>query len=601
MLRERSTLLPWLLLGVPLCLAFFADLFACHAPRAGRPPAQSIPEREPAPEAVPELALQYEFRRSAEGVEVRASAEAPAGATVWSLPSSWAGNDTPDRDLGVVRAEDARGQVVEIEAKSPSEWVVTSPVAGRQTIVYRLAPTTHRQSSVNTDWYRPIVEPQLFQVLGGRTLLAPDTFARAAELDVSFVWSGFDEPGFAVASSFGAGEREQRARASVAELQHSVFVGGKLSLCSRDVRGKPVWIAIQGERWPTPAADFADVAARVVESQRGFFDDWEYPHYLISLVEAGPDDARMRSIGGTGLTNSFAMFVSPGTPLVTDAAGEKRVLHVLAHEMFHHWCGGVMTPEAPEELSYWFTEGFTDYFTRRLLLRAGLYTPADFEANLNEKLAGYYGSPVKLEPAERIRRDFWNDPAVSLLPYQRGDALAIELDRAIRAASDGARTINDWVRELARRSREVERPFTRDELFDSIARAATAEDATRIRAVAIEGRLLEPRAEWFAPCLALEASAKASFELGFDFDATREKKVITGLVPGSAAEAAGLREGDSLAGLSVALGDPDTAVEVSLKSDTGVRRLEYLPRSRSERVPSFRWVGGGDCGPTSGL
>lgn len=585
MLRERSTLLPWLLLGVPLCLALFADLFACHAPRASGLPAE----------------LEYEFRRSSDGVEVRASATAPAGATVWSLPSSWAGNDAPDRDLGEVRAADAQGRALAIEAKSPSEWVVTSPVAGRQTIVYRLAPTKHRQSSVNTDWYRPIVESELFHVLGGRTLLAPDALARSRELVVSIVWRGFDEPGFAVASSFGAGEREQRVRATVAELQHSVFVGGKLSLLARDVRGKPVWVAIQGERWPTPAAEFADVAARVVESQRGFFDDWDYPHYLISLVEAGPADARMRSIGGTGLTNSFAMFVSPGTPLVTGEVGEKRVLHVLAHEMFHHWCGGVMTPEAPEELSYWFTEGFTDYFTRRLLLRAGLYTPADFAANLNEKLAGYYGSPVKLEPAERIRRDFWNDPAVSLLPYQRGDAIAIELDHAIRAASSGARTIDDWVRELALLARELGRPFTRDELFASIATAATPDDAERLRAVAIDGRLLEPRAEWFAPCLAFEPAAKPAFELGFDFDATREKKSITGLVPGSAAEAAGLREGDALAGLSVALGDPERAVEVSLKDDTGVRRLEYLPRSMSERVPSFRWVGGGECGPKSGL
>lgn len=604
MSSRRVQLVPWLLFGLPLVWAALSGLVACHAPAVPEAPkAQAGPEiPEPSEGAAASgLDLEYEFRRTASGVEVHASAECRAGETVWELPQSWGGNDAPDRDLGALRARDEHGQALALEQRAPHQWVVRSDRAGRQTVSYTLPPNELLRSGEHTDHYRPLVGAELFHALGGRTILVPSSVPRERELDVALTWTGFDSPGWNVASSFGCGAREQRFRARAQELQHAVYVGGELALERREVRGSAVWVAVHGRRWASPIPEFADLAARVVEAQRAFFDDWDYPSYLISLVEAGPDDGRSQSMGGTALHDSFAMFLTPGTALAPSAEGGKRVLNVLAHEMFHHWCGGAITPESPEELSYWFTEGFTDYFTRRLLWRSGLYDRRDFEERLNEKLASYYASPVRTEPAERIRRDFWNDAAVSSLPYQRGDAIAIELDFAIRKASGGERTIDDWMRALFARCRELGRPFTRDELFASIAEFSDAETAERLEAVALDGALLAPRVDWFAPCLAHVPAHSGSFELGFDFEAARSERVIRGLVAGSAAERAGLREGDGIAGLSLAPGDATHPVRMTLRGDDGPREVEFLPCSATIEVPSYRFQDGADCGPASGL
>ncbi|MBI5434927.1 MAG: hypothetical protein HZA52_18990 [Planctomycetes bacterium] len=604
MSKRIAVLVPWLLVS-PIFVAAWFGLFACHGPRADA-------SRGP-------VELVYEFERVPDGVRISASARGAAGDTEWTLPVSWGGNDAPDSDLGTLSAEDGGGRPLALAQKAPNAWVVHADREGLQSVRYTLAPTEHLASKVHTDHYRPIVSPELFHVLGGRALLTPSSLPRERDVRVRLQWRGFDRPGENVATSFGCGERELEFVARLDDLQHAVYLAGEFALERREVRGEPVDVAVHGKRWPTPAAEFADVAARIVETERAFFDDWDYPHYLISLVEAGPDEGGSQSIGGTGLHDSFAMFVSPGAPLAPSEASKasaasksgdagnagnadaKRVLHVLAHEMFHHWCGGAITPEAPEELSYWFTEGFTDYFTRRLLHRAGLYGPEDFAANLNEKLAGYYGSAVREAPAERIREDFWNDSAVSMLPYQRGDALAIELDWAIRRASAGARTIDDWIRAEFRGARERGRPFTRDELFASIAAVAGPETAELLRAVAQDGKLLPPRADWFEPCMTHAVAQSGVFDLGFDFEATRTGNVVTGLRAGSAAERAGLREGDRLGGWSVSFGDAGRPVELTVLDGATARKLEYLPCVDPREVPSFRPVGGADCGPRSGV
>jgi predicted metalloprotease with PDZ domain len=239
--------------------------------------------------------------------------------------------------------------------------------------------------------------------------------------------------------------------------------------------------------------------------------------------------------------------------------------------------------------------------SRRLLFRAGLYADGDFAADLNGLLSGYYGSPVREASAERIRADFWNDRAVGFLPYQRGNAIAIELDYAIRRASGGTRTIDDWFRELFSRCRDSGAPVTREALFASIEHASDRATAGAIRATAVDGVLLAPREDWFAPCLEHHVAHSGTFELGFDFDATRDRKVITGLVPGSAAQRAGLRDGDALAGFSAAIGDASQPVKVTVRDGAGTRDIEYLPCVAALEVPSFQFSGSPTCGPAAGL
>src|SRR5262249_47975011 len=49
----------------------------------------------------------------------------------------------------------------------------------------------------------------------------------------------------------------------------------------------------------------------------------------------------------------------------------------VAHELFHFWNGHLIAPKNPDDMQ-WFTEGFTEYFANKALLRSGAITVQDY-------------------------------------------------------------------------------------------------------------------------------------------------------------------------------------------------------------------------------
>jgi hypothetical protein len=94
------------------------------------------------------------------------------------------------------------------------------------------------------------------------------------------------------------------------------------------------------------------------------------------------------------------------------------------------------------------------------------------------------------------------------------------------------------------------------------------------------------------------------FELGFDVAASIKARRLAGLVPGSAAAAAGLREGDVLKGWSIYGGDTERDALLQVERDgkvvdvswrpvaaTTVAGARFAPRPQAETDPACRqWV-----------
>jgi hypothetical protein len=104
-----------------------------------------------------------------------------------------------------------------------------------------------------------------------------------------------------------------------------------------------------------------------------------------------------------------------------------------------------------------------------------------------------------------------------------------------------------------------------------------------------QGRAVAIGADFLGPCFEGEWVERPRFELGFDRASFRERRVV-GLVPGSAAERAGLREGAALEGWSVSLGRADLDVVLRVRGeDKAVRDLAYRPAAAEPmRLPQFR-------------
>jgi predicted metalloprotease with PDZ domain len=148
---------------------------------------------------------------------------------------------------------------------------------------------------------------------------------------------------------------------------------------------------------------------------------------------------------GGAFKNSFAMRLA--TPL---RPTERRVWeHTLGHELMHVWMNnsndGLAT--AGDGTAYWFTEGFTDYLTVKLMRQAGLIDESLAAQRLANQIRRYqFGkrlSPdVTLMAAGKEKHKHWE------LIYRGGATLALLLDAELSRTSPTA--FRDAVRRVQR-------------------------------------------------------------------------------------------------------------------------------------------------------
>ena len=72
----------------------------------------------------------------------------------------------------------------------------------------------------------------------------------------------------------------------------------------------------------------------------------------------------------------------------------------MAHEMFHYWNGANFLVGKNLEDLYWFSEGFTEYYASRSLVRTGVIDKALYFRKLEHYLSRYFITR-KMWPIER--------------------------------------------------------------------------------------------------------------------------------------------------------------------------------------------------------
>ncbi len=564
-----------------LVLVWIASL-ACRAPTDSPREAQELTDE-------PSLTYRLELLDPARPL-VRIALEVPGDPDGESefVIEDWGGTEDAGSELELAFARDAHGAPLATARANSGLWTVRHAPGAILSVAFDLAPTRRRAVPEPRSYYRPILEPGLLHLIGTNALPAPRHLEANQERTIRLEWRGFAEAGWRTLSSFAPDGGDRTFIQALDGFRQALFLAGDLDVAERQVRGQEVAISVFGVDWETSLADFADLCARIVSMERAFFDDFEPPFYLISLIPVGEPAPTVEHMGGTGLTSSFALFLPPGSKLEASPSDGMSIPWLLAHEMFHEWNGHTIRLAQPERLGYWFSEGFTDFYARRLLYRNGFLTPAEYVGSWNRRFAEYAGNPERNAPAARIDEAFWSDPNVGSLPYQRGDVVALFVDHAIARASGGRASLDDLMVELSRRARRGEDDFDVDRLLGAIAGFAGLEVAQDVRRVVVDGASLELPLDLGEPGLSLTPVEIRGFDLGFDFDATQSTRVVRGVVNGSAAEAAGLRDGMSVRGLSFFFGRADVPVEMKVVEGAIERTISFLPQGRP--VPGYRFA-----------
>ncbi len=491
----------------------------------------------------------------------------------------------PSRSAGQIQLYEAI-QKLEISpanlkvADTSEPWVKVLTHAPGQAIRVRYELVQDRADALQAQrgsGFRPILQRNFFHWLGS-AWVRPG-LEEAAEYAFTLDWKNLP-PDWTISNTFGTQQRTQTFTTTLRAFISSVFVGGDFRLRTAAVNGQPVRVALRG-LWGFTDEAFVALVEKIFALQRGFWNDFHYPDYLVTLLPLEPI-ANGAANSGTGLSNSFATFATPNCTL-------DDFKYLLAHELFHNWNSRRLGRiQEPQELMYWFSEGFTDYYSFRLLLRGGLLTWDEYVTKYNEALRSYYTSPVREVPNERVAREFFSNGELSRLTYRRGHLLAANWDALIRTNSRGKHSLDDVMQEFYRTGTRAE--LTPETISAAVQKYATADVLPQLKRLLDNGEVLVPHDKLFGDCATLTTMDVADFELGFDLEALRTKPQVQGVVPNSAAYRAGLRDGQIIVKrLPIAVGDATREIEMTVKDGNKEKLIRFLPASNAKtKVPYFK-------------
>ncbi len=304
------------------------------------------------------------------------------------------------------------------------------------------------------EWHHyPILEKQYFHCFGDY-LWAHPRLDMEQKIHVIFDWENFPND-WVLANSFGIQSRHQDLQLSLPQLKSTVYIGGDFEIVKR----QNIVIAARGKLRST-LPGLLDKCEKIISTQRQFWQDFEDPPYLITLL---PLEQRGDNIG-RGLFQSFGLLVDEQR----FDQDQNWAIQMLSHEYFHNWNGWKISPQKPDEF-HWFSEGFTDYYAIVLSHRAGLITDEKYADSFHQIRLSYNTSPVRNATNEQIAQSHSKNYDLWKLPYLRGALLAARWNEQIRKQTGNVHSLDDVMHGLLKLSQKQNRPITPEDVIEQAA------------------------------------------------------------------------------------------------------------------------------------
>jgi predicted metalloprotease with PDZ domain len=326
---------------------------------------------------------------------------------------------------------------------------------------------------------RPRINNTFFHILGKNLFIVPISFTKIPEdreFEFSLEWINFPMK-FRLHNNFATQARVQNIKTTLWEgFYNSLFIGGDYRFYSFKIQNKPVYLALR-DQWQNGFTDdflFSNLK-KAIQSQRDFWKDYEQDYYTVTLTPTvSQKDSLFKGYSSTGsaIKNAF-MIQGTNNPFNNKSA----YLYLLHHELMHEWIGNKIQNKN-EELNYWFSEGFTDYYTYKNRLRIKDISIDEWLTLFNtEVIQNHWKNPQRNIPNYKIKDDFWKSRDVEKVPYRRGAIFAFWLDNQILLKTRYKKSLDVLMRELLKACTEKKLKFT-DELFLDIAQQYLDKDIT---------------------------------------------------------------------------------------------------------------------------
>ncbi len=509
-------------------------------------------------------------------IQLRCKAN-PSGKTIMNfLDTAW-GQDSLHNVIKSMRLVDLAGNVIQ---QRDSNRIIIEHDSTLEQIVFEYTLKQDTKGPLETRMtYRPIVTQDYFHVFGHSLFMLPQSSDDDTEtpLNIEIAWNGFPES-YAFQNSFDSNKTVQKFETTQSLFHSSVFVGGDFRLYPIKVNSNWVHLAIRGTWEVFEDSIMVDILKKTITAQRDFWKDHSQRYFSVTLIPTIQE--RGSSFQGTGLTNSFATNASNNEYLEVEG-----LVYLLNHELMHNWTGHLIKNDNEEE-QYWFSEGFTEYYTFKNIARNKIYDldAQYFIEELNKLSRSLYSSPVKNAKNKEINYDnYWSNRDYSKLPYYRGALFAFILDQKIQQDSEGKHSLDDLMLQIKSDALEKGQRLTHSYFINTANTFLKKDLSPFFDTYIIKGESL-PIGALYEEFGFDYDSLSNIFDLGFEF--STDRRSIVAVDSNSEAYKAGLRPGDRIVSLSY-MYDPSFKAEFTKKDGDREVAVSFYPK-KSVKLPSLR-------------
>jgi len=396
-------------------------------------------------------------------------------------------------------------------------------------------------------------------------------------------------------------------------LVDSPIVAGNPSIHSFEIDGKIPTLLNFGDAQHWDATNALGDLEKIVLQYRALWGELPYERYFFFNLLTGGRGALEHRNSMISLADRFTMRTHSSYAAWLD---------LVSHEFFHLWNVKRLRPRELGPFDYenevytrnlWIAEGFTEYYGPLTVRRAGLSTDAEFLGTDRapharggpESITGWIedleSTPGRLQqPVALASFDAWikhyrpdeNSPNSSVSYYTKGALIAWLLDAKVRAATGGAKTLDDVMR-LAFHRYGGTRGFSADEFHETAQEVAGIDLKNWFTQVAETTEELDygEAMAWFglrfqtpAPPDSGESGGRAW--LGFATKTEAGRLMVTEVRRGTPAYEAGVSSDDEILGID----------DYRVRPDQWAQRLEqYRPHevvsllvARQDRLVNIR-------------
>lgn len=378
-----------------------------------------------------------------------------------------------------------------------------------------------------------------------------------------------------------AGEDCYRAR-GYDELIDSPVQMGKFDRLDFTAKGIPFSAVLVGD-YKGDRKTLTDTLTRVSEAGLGIFPLQPFRRYMFLFHFAVGSFS-----GGLEHHNSTVLNV----PAVSQ--NSHPYAELVAHEFFHAWNVKRLHPEVLGPFDYtkkvrtgalWFAEGVTDYYACILPRIAGITSESGFLESMAGRISELQATPARLTvSAEEASRKAWEGGSMGfggLSYYTKGALLGLLFDIRIRAESKNARSLDDVMRRLDEKFGSKGLGYDEDAILRTINEVAGA-DLTPLYDLLVRRPEEIPWNDILGEAgLRYERPTESTPFLGVEIGRGADQAVrIATIVPGTAADSAGLRAKDEILTVDGASVNADSfhasiaGLKAGRKTLLGIRRGE---------------------------